>query len=196
MRNPSDIERRPEMQKEKPRFEAIPNWRISTWNGSKKPVLRQIKWVRPRRQRSSLIAAPAAIAASTTVTSASAARAVAATPIATCTRMVAQRMANAEPTPKPARGGGAVIAMSSSADIATDVAASTRSFAPRPAPVSTTTEQHDQADRHGPAHDRHRHQILHSLRPFLYFHVFPDTYMSHHITATHRMSPQYDRFVH
>jgi hypothetical protein len=200
MRNPSNIERRPEMQKEKPRFEAIPNWRISTWNESKKPVLRQIKRVRPRRQRRSLIAAPSstAIAPSSTVTTAStvAARTVAATPIATCGGMVAQRMANAEPAPKAARGGGAVIAMASSPDVATDVVASTRSFAPRPAPVSSATDQHNQADRPGHAHDQHRHQLRHGLRPFLYFHLFPDTYTSHHITATHRMSPQYDRFVH
>jgi hypothetical protein len=204
MRNPSDIEGALGMQKEKPRFEAIPNWRISTWNESKKPVLRQIiKWVRPRRQRRSLIAAPSSTAiapssASSTVTTAStvAARAVAATPIATCGGMVAQRMANAEPAPKAARGGGAVIAMASSPDVATDVVASTRSFAPRPAPVSSATDQHNQADRPGHAHDQYRHQLLHGLRPFLYFHLFPDTYTSHHITATHRMSPQYDRFVH
>jgi hypothetical protein len=57
---PFDIEGARGMQKEKPRFEAIPNWRPLIWNESKKPVLRQIKWVppskgilndRPRRHR-------------------------------------------------------------------------------------------------------------------------------------------------
>jgi len=93
--------------------------------------LRQIKWTHPLGQRASLITAPAAIAASSTVTAASAvtARAAAASPIATCARMVARRMANAEPAPKTARRGIVVTATANSADVATNVVASTQSFA-------------------------------------------------------------------